>query len=62
VAPNRGRSKINDDQIAPVVLGKIYGYSQCVKVNQNRHNLLGGLLGVTGLQRAECPMMLAKGN
>ncbi|KAI0452150.1 hypothetical protein F5B21DRAFT_354841 [Xylaria acuta] len=59
VAPNRGRAKINDDPIVPAVPGKIYGYKQCVKVNQERHNLFD-LLGGSPLRRAECPMMLAK--
>ncbi|KAE9363335.1 hypothetical protein N431DRAFT_475492 [Stipitochalara longipes BDJ] len=60
VAPDSGKKNINDDQILPAVPGQIYGFEQCVKINQNRNNFLGVISGVSGLNRAECPMMLAK--
>ncbi|KAI0188048.1 hypothetical protein EV127DRAFT_471569 [Xylaria flabelliformis] len=59
VAPNLGRKKIIDDPIRPSVLGKIYGYQQCVRVNHARHTF-ANLLKDGPLQRADCPTILAK--
>ncbi|KAJ8127626.1 hypothetical protein O1611_g6010 [Lasiodiplodia mahajangana] len=57
-----GKKKITDDSISPVVTGKIYGYAQCVKVNEARDNIIAIAKNASPLTRAECPMMLAKGN
>lgn len=58
--PTKGKKKITDDKAIPAINEKIYGYKNCVKINKNRFFL--EIQGITPLTRAECPMMLAKGN
>ncbi|KAI1081984.1 hypothetical protein F5B20DRAFT_588091 [Whalleya microplaca] len=56
--PTGGKKRISDNPAPPVVLKKIYGFENCVAVNDKRLILI--LNGVTPLKRAECPMILAK--
>ncbi|KAI1362201.1 hypothetical protein F5Y08DRAFT_312641 [Xylaria arbuscula] len=60
IQPNKGGSKINDAPIRPINNAKIYGYEQCVWMNQNRDETAAVAIGATPLTRADCPTILAK--